>query len=133
MGGVDLADQQRQYYSVGGSSYKWYRYLFWFSLDASICNSFIVYNAHRTGQRQGKVRQLNFRVNLARALIGEFSSTASLGHLAKCRKIENLSVAPENMEKIEGRKKVCVYCKRVGRKTSGGRSVETTFQCFNVV
>ena len=135
MGGVDLADQQRQYYSVGRSSYKWYRYLFWFLLEFSICNSFIVYNAYRTGQRQGKVRQLNFRVNLAKALIGGFSSTASLGHSAKRRKIENLSVAPENMGKhfickIEGRKKVCVYCKRVGRKTNGGRSVETTFQCL---
>ena len=44
---------------------------------------------------------------------------------AKRRKIENLSVAPENIGKhfivkIEGRKKVCVHCKRVGRKTSGG-------------
>ena len=135
MGGVDLADQQRQYYSVGRSSYKWYRYLFWFLLDISICNSFIVYNTYRMGQRQRKVKQLNFRVNLAKALIGGFSSTASLGHSAKRRKIENLSVAPENMGKhfsckIEGRKKVCVYCKRVGRKTTGGRSVETTFQCL---
>ena len=48
MGGVDLADQQRQYFSIG-RSYKWYRYLFWFLLDVSICNSFIVYNAYRTG------------------------------------------------------------------------------------
>ena len=51
---------------------------------------------------------------------------------AKRRKIENLSVAPENIGKhfivkIEGRKKVCGHCKRVGRKTSGGRSVETHF------
>ena len=76
------------------------------------------------------------RVNLAKALIGGFSSTASLGHSAKHRKIENLSVAPENMGKhfiwkIEGRKRVCVHCKRVGRKTRRGRSVETTFQCLH--
>ena len=30
MGSVDLADQLRQYYSIGRSSYKWYRYMFWF-------------------------------------------------------------------------------------------------------
>lgn len=30
MGGVDLADQLRSYYSIGRSSYKWCRYLFWF-------------------------------------------------------------------------------------------------------
>ena len=28
MGGVDLADQLRQYYSVGRSSRRWYRYIF---------------------------------------------------------------------------------------------------------
>ena len=54
---------------------------------------------------------------------------------SKRRKIDNLSVAPENIGKhfsfkIEGRKKVCVHYKRVDRKTSGGRSVETTFQCL---
>ena len=58
-----------------------------------------------------------------------------MGHSATCCKIEHLSVAPENMGKqftckIEGRKKVCVYCKTVGKKTSGGYSVETTFQCL---
>ena len=54
---------------------------------------------------------------------------------SKRRKIDNLWVAPENIGKhfsfkIEGTKKVCVHYKRVGRKTSGGRSVETTFQCL---
>ena len=54
---------------------------------------------------------------------------------SKRRKIDNLSVAPKNIGKhlnvkIEGRKKVCVHYKKVGRKTSGERSVETTFQCL---
>ena len=114
-------NQQRQHYSVGRSSYKWYRYLFWFLLDISIINSFIVYNAHRTGQRQRRVKQLNFRVNLAKALIRGFSSTASSGHSAKRRKIENLSVAPENIGKyfsvkIEGRKFVSIVRGWVGKQ-----------------
>ena len=135
MGGVDLADQLRKYYTVGRSSFKWYRYLFWFLIDVSICNSFILYNHHKLEQGQGKVKQLNFRTNLAKQLIGGFSSTVSAGHSAKHRKIDNLSLDPGNagthfIIKIEGRKKVCVYCERLGRKTVSGRSVETTFQCL---
>ena len=69
-----------------------------------------------------------------KALIGVVSSTAS----AERRRIENLSVAPESKGKhfsckIKRRKKVCVHCKRVGRKTIGRRSVETTlFSVYNV-
>ena len=45
MGGVDLADQPRQHYSIGRSSYKWYRYIFWFLMDISISNSFLLFIA----------------------------------------------------------------------------------------
>ena len=84
------------------------------------------------GVKTEKVK--HFRVNIAKALIGGVSSTAS----AKRRRIENLSVAPENKGKhfsckIKGRKKVCVHCKRVGRKIIGRRSVETThFSVFTM-
>ena len=36
MGGVDLNDQLRSYYPSGRSGTKWWRYLFWFTLDVSI-------------------------------------------------------------------------------------------------
>ena len=42
MGAFDLADQFPKYYSVGRSSKKWHKYLFWFAIDASICNAFIL-------------------------------------------------------------------------------------------
>ena len=45
MDGVDLADQLRQHYSIGRSSYKWYRYIFWFLMDISISNSFLLFVA----------------------------------------------------------------------------------------
>lgn len=135
MGGVDLADQLRQYYPVGRSSKKWYRYIFWFLIDLSICNAFILYNTYRLGHGQAKVKQLTFRTNLARQLIAGYSSTSSLGHSAKRLKIEKLSFSASNANKhfsvrIEGRKKVCVHCKTVGRKTPKGNSVETSFKCL---
>lgn len=134
MGGVDLADQLRKYYSIGRTSFKWYRYLFWYLVDVSICNSYVLYNHYQQEQGEGKVKQLTFRTSLAKQLIGGYS-TSSVGHSAKRRKIDNLLLEPANaashfIVKIDGRKKVCVYCKRLGRKTTGGRSVESTFQCL---
>ena len=38
MGGVDLHDQNRRYYNLAQKSVKWWRYLFWFLLDATIIN-----------------------------------------------------------------------------------------------
>lgn len=135
MGGVDLADQLRKYYSVGRTSYRWYRYIFWFIVDVSICNAFILYNHYRVSQGQGKVKQLAFRTNLAKQLIAGFSSTVSVPHSAKRRRIEDLSNEPGNsgkhfIVKIDGRKKECVYCKMVGNKTPKGRAVESSFKCI---
>lgn len=74
-------------------------------------------------------------MNLAKQLIGGFYSTVSIGNSVKRRKIENLSrelgnVGSHFIVKIEGRKKVCVRCSKLGIKTVSGRSVETTFQCL---
>ena len=56
MGRVDLPDQLRQHYSVRRPSKRWYRYTFWFLVNLSICNSFILYNNYCSlGQGQGKV------------------------------------------------------------------------------
>ena len=70
MGGFDLNDQQRNYYAVGRKSRKWWRYLLWFLVDVSIVNAHILETEaenHRTRP------QLQFRVKLAKTLVGEFS------------------------------------------------------------
>ena len=135
MGGVDLADQLRQYYSIGRSSFKWYRYIFWFLMDISICNSFLLYNSYNLEQGKGKVPQLSFRLKLAKQLIGGFSSVSFAGHSAKRRKIDELALSSPNtgshfIVKVQGRKKVCVHCKKIGRKTASVRAVESSFQCL---
>ena len=81
------------------------------------------------------MKPLNFRINLTKQLIGGFSSTASLGHATKRQKINDLSFSAANVNRHfsvhnEGRKKVCVQCNRVVRKTLRGRSVKTSFQCL---
>ena len=81
MGSVDLNDQLRGYYAIGTKSRKWWRYLFWFCVDVSIVNAFIL---ERKAINHPSMTQLDFRVELAKDLIGEFSSrgrTASVGQL----------------------------------------------------
>ena len=132
VGGVDLADQMRKYYTIGRSSYKWYKYLFWFLIDLSICNAFVLCNFFRQGQGQGKLKQAAFRTSLAAQLVDGFSSRTNS---AKRRKIETLSLSAANagkhfIEKIKGRKRECVNCKKAGRKTPKGHPVESSFKCL---
>ncbi|XP_042908503.1 piggyBac transposable element-derived protein 4-like [Parasteatoda tepidariorum] len=44
MGGVYLADQKRKNYESARKSRKWWLYVFWFSLDTAVHNSFIIYS-----------------------------------------------------------------------------------------
>ena len=131
MGGVDRADQLHEYYSVSRSSYKWYRYIFWFLIDVSICNAFVLCNYHRLSQGMGKLKQLKFRTGLAKQLIGGYSSCVPAAQSSKRHKIEAHLLQEENAGKHfidkKGRKRQCVQCKRVGTKTPKGRPVETTF------
>ena len=52
MGGVDRGDQLRGYYNCKVKSRKFYKYIFYFLLDVSITNAFILYkNFHSSTPR----------------------------------------------------------------------------------
>ena len=80
---------------------------------------------YRTGQRQGKVRQLNFRVNLAKALIGGFHpqlpwvTRLSAARLKICRSPQKIwgSILFAKL-KVE-RKFVSIVRGWVGKQTGG--------------
>lgn len=82
MGGVDLHDQLRGYYALGTKSRKWWRYLFWFCIDLSIVNAFIL---EQKAINHRSRTQLKFRVELAKNLIGDFTSR---GRTASSRQTE---------------------------------------------
>ena len=116
------------------SSRKWYKYLFWFSINVSICNAFILQNHFLTGAGRAKLKQVDFRTRLAKQLIGGFSSSVSAAQSLKRKKIQTLSLGEENagkhfIDKIKGRKRQCVRCKRVGIKTPSGQPVKTSTEC----
>lgn len=77
MGGVDKFDQLRECYAVGRRSVKWWHRIFYYLLDLAIVNSFIMWKMKQANP--SNCHQLDFRINLARQLIGGFSSRKSRG------------------------------------------------------
>ena len=71
MGGVDLNDQHRKYYVVGRKSRKWWRYILWFLVGVSIVNGHIL---ESEALNHCSKTQLDFRLELAKILISNFSS-----------------------------------------------------------
>jgi len=130
MGGVDRNDQFRKYYYIGRPSVKWYKYIFWFLIDTSICNSHILLSHYRISKGKSPADQLDFRTSLAKQLIAGYSTE----HTNKRRKINQFYLDPFNagrhvIDKTKGRKRTCIQCKKMGNKTAKGRVVETTYEC----
>ena len=72
MGGVDRADQLCSFYFTGWQCRKWYRYIFWFLFNLSVCNAFVLSSVHR-GPRGRKRTMLDFHLELAKQLVNGFS------------------------------------------------------------
>lgn len=71
MGGVDRFDQVKSTYSVGRRSKKWWLRIFYFLLDTSITNAYLLYCQN---ENVTKLSNLEFRVSIARGLISGFTS-----------------------------------------------------------
>ena len=76
MGGVDLNDQLRGYYSVRSKGRKFYKYIWWFLFDVTITNSYILCK-HYTSLTNCSVQ--DFRTQLAKSLIGEYNGRKRRG------------------------------------------------------
>lgn len=97
MGGVDLFDQLHSCYSIAWKSRRWWLKLFYYFVDASIVNSYIIYKT-TVSQKQPRTKpitHLTFRSILANLLIGEFSSRKAPGSW--------LVIGKNKFKKMEGR------------------------------
>lgn len=75
MGGVDKFDQKKERYAIGRRSLKWWHRIFYFLIDLSVVNSFILYQISRRTQCD----QLSYRITLARQLINNYNSRKRRG------------------------------------------------------
>ena len=78
MNGVNWADQLRSSYSISRKALRWWKYLFWFMVDVSICNGYILMKTlpnHVLYTKNGRERvrtQLEFRMQLVHQLFGTY-------------------------------------------------------------
>ena len=71
MGGVDYNDQLRQYYHVRMKGRKYYKYVWWFLFDSAVTNAYVLCK-HHTYLSVPSLK--DFRIDLAKALIGDYCS-----------------------------------------------------------
>ena len=128
MGGIDRADQLCSFYFAGYSSRKWYRYIFWFLFNLSVCNGFILESTYRADQGKHKRPMISFRLDLAKHLIDGFSQRK---RKRRSQETPHHPVAREEHVSVhvDGRKRKCVQCIKVGRRTPKGYKIETRFEC----
>ena len=130
VGGVDVSDNRREYCGVGRSSKKWWKFILHFVLNVCLVKCLILYDLtiHPPSTAHGN-RQLTFRRNLVRQLIGTFTSRKRTGR----KRISPIGTAFPNflhtLQKVSGRAKVCAFCIEKKKKAPSGRGKQKTFKC----
>nr|XP_032816367.1 piggyBac transposable element-derived protein 4-like [Petromyzon marinus]XP_032816368.1 piggyBac transposable element-derived protein 4-like [Petromyzon marinus] len=155
MGKVDIASQLQTWFELGREGRKWWKYMFFFLLNTAVVNSYILYRLSNMPQPRNAMSQLEFRLLLAKQLVGRVdvrkgpglrrvgrarggggggSSSGGGGQNRRC--IERVlwpapSVSPQQHAcvKFAGRKRVCVLCSSRNKRTRRGRSVQTSYGC----
>ena len=124
MGGVDLADQRRKYYSIAKKSMKWWYYLFWFLLDTAIVNSFIIMTVTNFPSVQRPQTLRDYKMKLIEQLVGDFSTRKRTATAT-----EGFYVHEHKRKKICGSKRTCLKCRKNDIKTKQGHSVQSLWEC----
>ena len=126
MGGVDLADQLRQYYKVSRRSYKWWIYVFWFMLDTAVNNAYVLYTYTNMPALKKKKSLLDFKMEC----IMEMTANSKNNHFLKSPSITSPSITSPSMHKrVKGRKRVCRRCSTLNKKTEGNNSIKSSWMC----
>ena len=118
MGGVDRGDQLRGYYNCRTKSRKFYKYIFYFLLDVTITNAYILYKHYSP---HSKIRVKEFRLKLATELIGEYCSRRRPGRTSSAIVLLPLRHFPIKLQsesqpnkKQRGR---CAHCSKSHQRT----------------
>lgn len=125
MGGVDLNDQLCMYYKAGRPSHKWWRYVFFFLLNVSVTNAWILFKESGRGNGYTHVK---FCMDLAEKLRNNFTSriyrTPELPAELVLERVNG-----HDLVRIEGRSRTCKVCLRKGIKTVRGYRKESSYEC----
>ena len=125
MGGVDRGDQLRGYYSCRTKSRKFYKYIFYFLLDVAITNAFVLYKHYATCSKLKNIR--DFRVQLAKELIGDYCSRRRVGRQGSFLKNLPLRHFPVKLESADTTRRNRHRCTRCLDKY--GKHTHTQWFC----
>ena len=119
MGGVDRGDRLRGYYSCRTKSRKFYKYIFNFLLDVAITNAFVLYMYYATCSKFKNIR--DFRVQLAKELIGDYFSRRRVGRHVSFLKnlpLRHFPVKLESADTTRRNRHCCTRCvDKYGKRT----------------
>ena len=120
MGGVDRNDQLRGYYHVRLKCRKYYKYIFWCLFDVAITNMYLLCRDY-TNLPYNTTKE--FRVDLAKDLIGNYNSRKRLGRPSTTSSVKKFC---QHHFPVRGAERVhrCHYCSRYCQ-----RRRETVWYC----
>lgn len=129
MGGNDIGDALRSYYTTHQKSRKWWKSVFFYSLDNAMVASYIVF---KELYPERNITHLEFIKKVCEGLIGG-NITEAYSFIGKRRKSNDNYIDISNgiievghfPEKIEGREQRCVVC-YLNKKEKGGK---TRYRC----
>lgn len=124
MGGVDLADQRRKYYSVSRKSNKWWNYVFSFLFDTAVNNAYIIQKTTNFPSPKKMKSLYDFKLEIIENIEAQFLE----------RKRTHPPFSPTSFHnhkrvKIEGRKRTCVRCRELKIKTTSNNNIQSTWEC----
>lgn len=127
MGGVDISDQYISSYGFARKSLKWWRKVFFWLLETSIVNAYLLYNLNKG---QGKVRQRKFRKQLIKDLVGNVKNSRKRGRPSDIEDQERLNGKLHILYPLGGKNnsqsKDCAVC---SDRSAGGSRKRTKYIC----
>jgi hypothetical protein len=131
MGSVDRSDQYCGSYAFIRKTYRWWRKVFFWSIEVSVVNSFILYNLMRAEENLPPVTHKTFRESLIEELVKDVITNSNgsrkRGRPSTTDREERLNGKFHSIAKLPGRKsKDCIVCS--DRSVKGGRR-ETVYYC----
>ena len=120
MGGVDRGDQKRGYYQCRTKSHKFYKYIFYFLLDVSITNTFILMR-ESTECNFSNIKE--FRMELAKMLVGDYSSRRRPGRgggITHSLPLRHFPIKVKHTQHLKWHKRGrCERCKALNKRVDG--------------
>ena len=118
MGGVDLNDQLLTYYPIGRKSYKWWWCCFWYLLELSILNAFLLYQSMPRPRGSKPMEHFQFHLSIARSLAqGKTARRQAREAGPSVSGLVNRNQDKHRRVRMLGRKKQCFQCRQKDIKT----------------